>query len=418
MSEVSFLDQVREEIRLAVERLGYNENVYKYLRNPRRTLEVHIPIIMDDGRLETFLAYRSQHVAVLGPYKGGIRIHEQVTKGEVEALATLMTLKNSVLDLPYGGAKGGIIADATALTVNEKERLCRGYVRGLRTMVGPKFDIPAPDVGTDAKAISWMLDEYLKMTHDIDFSAFTGKKTNIGGMEGRADATGLGVAFAVREACQRLNIDLSKARVAIQGFGNVGQGAAKSLVRLGAQVVAVTDARGGVYNPNGLNLWALLEHAAQFGTVAGFVGTDPITNAELFHLDVDVLVPAALENQITAQNAPHIRARIVAEGANGPTSPEGADILFDRGIQVIPDILANGGGVTVSYFEWVQGQQGGIRWPLSEVEHRLDLYMSNSFRFVWNMAQKHGCSMRDAAYMHGVDRLAHGMLERGWLKSL
>lgn len=418
MSTYSLLDQVRDEIRSAVEKLGYNPKIYKFLRNPRRTLEIHIPVVMDDGRLETFLGYRSQHAALFGPYKGGIRIHPQVTKDEVEALAVLMTLKNTILDLPYGGGKGGIIADPTTMSEGEKERLCRGYVRGMRDMIGPMKDIPAPDVNTNPRIIGWMLDEWLKTHNDIDFATFTGKKTNIGGIEGRSDATGLGVAFVVREACARLGIDLQKATVAIQGFGNVGQGSAKSLARMGARVVAVTDAGGGVYNPAGLNLPQLLDYVNERRTVAGFPEAEPLGHPDLFTLDVDVLIPAALENQITEQNAPQIRARIVAEGANGPTTHEAADILHQRGITVIPDILANGGGVTVSYFEWVQSQQGGLRWPLAEVESRLDTYMTNAFNFVWAMAERHQCSMRDAAFMHAVDRMAHAMVERGWLSNI
>lgn len=418
VTTVSLIDQVREEIRVALQRLGYGDNAYKILRHPRRTLEVHIMVTMDDGRLETFLGYRSQHAALLGPYKGGIRIHPDVDKEETEALAMLMSLKSAVLDLPYGGGKGGIIADASKLSPREKEALVRGYIRGLRDTIGPKKDIPAPDVGTDARAISWMLDEYLKMHNEIDFAVFTGKKTNMGGVEGRGDATGLGVSYVVREACNRRGIDATKATAAVQGFGNVGQGSAKSLQRLGLKVVAVTDVYGGVQNPDGLDIPALIQWVNEKKSVVGFPGTTPLTNEELFALPVDVLVPAALANQITAEVARTIKAPIVAEGANGPTTTEGARILHERGIMVIPDILANGGGVTVSYFEWVQSQQGGLRWPLAEVEQRLDNYMSNAFRYVWNMAEKHSCSMREAAFMHAVDRLAHAMLERGWIDSL
>lgn len=418
MVALSLRDQVRDEIQQAVERLGYHPNIFKILRHPRRTLEVHIMLTMDDGRLETFLGYRSQHAALFGPYKGGVRLHPQVTKDEVEALAMLMTLKNAVLDLPYGGAKGGIIADPATLSPREKEGLIRGYIRGLRDTIGPRKDIPAPDVGTDARAISWMLDEYLKLQHEIDFAAFTGKKTNIGGVEGRADATGQGVAYVVREACARKGISLGQSRAAVQGFGNVGQGSAKALSNLGVRVLAVTDALGGVYNAEGIDVHALIDWVSQTRTVAGFPGTSPLTNEELFALPVEILVPAALENQITADVAGSVQASIVAEGANGPTTRDGARVLYERDIMVIPDILANGGGVTVSYFEWVQSQQGGLRWPLAEVEQRLDTYMTNAFRFVWNMAEKHNCSMREAAFMHAVDRLSHAMLERGWISGL
>ncbi len=415
MSAGGFLDAVREEIRMSVERLGYDINVYKYLRNPRRTLEVHIPVALDDGRLETFLGYRSQHAAVFGPYKGGIRIHEGVTKDEVEALAILMTLKNTVLDLPYGGGKGGIICDPRTMSEGEKERLSRAYIRALRDMIGPKKDIPAPDINTNPRIIGWMLDEFLKSHPDYDFSVFTGKSPIIGGIEGRKDATGLGVAYVVREACRELGLKLQGATVAVQGFGNVGQGTAKSLARLGARLVAVTDVSGGVQNPVGLDVNSLISWVNETGSVAGFPGSQPITNEALFALPVDVVVPAALENQITAELAQVVQASIVAEAANGPTTPEGAEILHHRNILVIPDILANGGGVTVSYFEWVQAQQGGLKWSLAEVESRLDIYMTTAFGNVWAARSRYGVSMRDAAFMYAIDRLAQGMVERGWI---
>lgn len=418
MENATFLDDVRAQILTAVERLGYSINIYKYLRSPRRTLEVHIPVIMDDGRLETYLGYRSQHAALFGPYKGGIRIHQDVTKDEVEALAILMSLKNTVLDLPYGGGKGGIICDPRSLSEREKERLSRGYIRGIKDMIGPRKDIPAPDVNTNPRVIGWMLDEFLKTHHEIDFAAFTGKRTNIGGIEGRGEATGLGVAYTVREACRRLKIDLTRATVAIQGFGNVGQGTARSLAGMGARIVAVTDVSGGAYNPHGLDVETLVAHVAGTGSVTMCSGSEPITNAELFALPVDVLVPAAMENQITDQVARTVKARIVAEGANGPTTPEGQQVLAANGVLVIPDILANGGGVTVSYFEWAQAEQGGLKWSLAEVQQRLDTYMTTAFRNVWDMSRRHKVSMHDAAFMYAVDRLAHAMVERGWLGSV
>lgn len=418
MSENTLLHAVREEIRQAVDYLGLNPNIYKYLRSPRRTLEVHIPITMDDGSMETFLGYRSQHAAVFGPYKGGIRIHQDVTKDEVEALAILMTLKNTVLDLPYGGAKGGIICDPRDLSEAEKERLCRSYVRGIRDMIGPRKDIPAPDINTNPRVIGWMLDEFLKTTDEINFAAFTGKRTTISGIEGRDDATGLGVAYCIREACRELKVDLRRATIAIQGFGNVGQGAAKSLARLGAKVVGVTDVTGGVYNSKGLDLHGLIVYTERNRGVAGFPGSDPLTNEQLFTLDVDVVVPAALENQITGEVAETIRAKIVAEAANGPTTTEGHKVLAHRDILCIPDILCNGGGVTVSYFEWAQTEQGGLKWSLAEVEHRLDTYMTTAFRRVWNTARRHDTTMPGAAFLYAVERLAEGMIERGWVHNI
>lgn len=412
-----FLD-TQQTIRSAVEKLSYSLNVYKLLRNPRRTLEVHIPVTMPDGSLETFLGYRSQHAAIFGPYKGGVRFHPNVTKDEVEALAMLMTLKNAILGLPYGGAKGGVICDPLSLPDQAVQQIARGYVRGLKDMLGPQKDIPAPDINTNARIIAWMLDEYLKIGPELDFSVFTGKSTNIGGIEGRTGATGLGIAYVVREACKVRSIDLKTARVAIQGFGNVGRGFAHAIAAMGASVVAVTDASGGVYNPRGLNLRALEEHALLHRGARGYKEAEAITNEELFALDVDVLVPAALEGQIDEHVANTVRAPIVAEGANGPTTPEGSQVLHDRGIMQVPDILANGGGVTVSYFEWVQDRQGGLRWSERKVERSLDRYMVHAFNAVRSTSERHKVSMKEGAYLFAVDRLANGMLERGWVQSL
>ncbi len=417
MNGVEFFRDTQETIYSAVQRLGHADSVYKILRYPRRTLEVNIAVTMPNGTTETFLGYRSQHAAVFGPYKGGVRFHPNVTKDEVEALSMLMTLKNAVLGLPYGGGKGGVICDPTSLEDATVEQIARGYVRGLKDMLGPHKDIPAPDVNTNAKIIGWMLDEFLKIGPELDFSVFTGKTTNLGGIEGRTEATGLGVAFAVREACRVRGINLSEARIAVQGFGNVGKGFAQAINRMGAKVVAVSDISGGVYNPNGLDLAALEAHQAAHRGVRGFPGADSITNAELFALPVDVLVPAAMEGQITAEVANSVRAPIIAEGANGPTTPEGAKVLFDRGIMQVPDILANGGGVTVSYFEWVQGRQGGLRWSLRAVERRLDRYMTEAFQAVHSYSQGHSVSMREAAFLFAVDRLAKGMIERGWIRA-
>jgi glutamate dehydrogenase len=413
-----FFADTQETIRWAVERLGYSENIYKLLRNPRRTLEVHIPVKMPDGSLETFLGYRSQHAAVFGPYKGGVRFHLNVTKDEVEALAMLMTLKNAILGLPYGGAKGGVICDPTTLPETAVEQIARGYVRGLKDMLGPKEDIPAPDINTNPRIIGWMLDEALKIGPELDFSAFTGKNLIIGGIEGRTGATGLGIAYMVREACKVRGIDLKKAKVAIQGFGNVGRGFAEAISQMGATVVAVTDVSGGSYNPNGLDLPALFVHVALAHGVRGFQGGDDLTNEELFALPVDVLVPAAMEGQIDEVVANTVLAPIVAEGANGPTTPEGSKVLHSRGIMQVPDILANAGGVTVSYFEWVQARQGGLKWPLKKVERYLDRYMVGGFRSVLEMSQRLGVSMRDGATLLAVDRLSQGMVERGWVRSL
>ncbi len=375
-------------------------------------------VTMPDGSMETFLGYRSQHVSIFGPYKGGVRFHPSVNKEEVMALAILMSLKNSVLGLPYGGGKGGVICDPTKLEDSTVEAIARGYVRGLKDMIGPYKDVPAPDINTNARIMGWMLDEYLKISHDQDFSAFTGKSTNLGGIEGRTPATGLGVAFCVREACRLRGIPLDSAKIAVQGFGNVGRHFALSVANMGAKVVAVTDYSGGLYNPNGLDLVKVAAYVDVNRGIKGFIEADEITNADLFSLPVDVLVPAALEGQIDGIVADKIKAPLIVEGANGPTTPEGAKVLHDRGIMQVPDILANGGGVTVSYFEWVQGRQGGLKWPLRKVERELESYMANAFRSVHSMAAQHNVSMREGAYLHSIDRLAKAMVERGWIKSL
>jgi len=418
LSGTSFFQDTQDTIRLAVERLGFHERVHKVLRNPRRTLEVHIMVNMPDGSIETFLGYRSQHVSVFGPYKGGVRFHPSVNKEEVMALAILMTLKNSVLGLPYGGGKGGVICDPTKLQEATVESIARGYVRGLKDMIGPYKDIPAPDINTNARIMGWMLDEYLKVSHDQDFSAFTGKTTNLGGIEGRTQSTGLGVAFCVREACRLRGISLESAKIAVQGFGNVGRHFAEAVAGMGAKVVAVTDYNGGLYNQNGINLVTLGKYADEHRTIKGFTDAEEIANTEIFSLPVDVLVPAALEGQIDGRVADTIRAPLIVEGANGPTTPEGAKVLHDRGIMQVPDILANGGGVTVSYFEWVQGRQGGLKWPLRKVERQLETYMVTAFRAVNEISQRHQVSMREGAFLHSINRLAHGMVERGWIKSL
>lgn len=418
MAGQDFFRSVQAILADAVRRLGYSDNVYRILRNPRRTLEVQIPVQMANGKVETFLAYRSQHVAIGGPYKGGVRIHPSVTKEEVEALAILMTLKNAVLDLPFGGAKGGIIADPVTLNGGEKESLCRGYVRGLRDMLGPDKDIPAPDVNTNERMMGWMLDEYLKTQREIDLTAFTGKSPVIGGVVGRTGATGLGVFMAMREACKIQRKELAGLRVAIQGFGNVGRHFAMAAAAHGAQVIAVTDVAGGVYAPTGLSVPDLAAHVAQTGSVRDFPGAAAISNAELFALPVDVLVPAALENQIDAAIARTVRAPMVVEAANGPTTPDGHRILVEHGILVVPDILANAGGVTVSYFEWVQGKQGGLKWPVAKVQRQLSQYMSRAFGAVHAVAGEYATDLREAACLLAVQRIAEGMLERGWLPSL
>lgn len=407
------LDVARGQIRAAVERLSLGADVFEILKEPQRVMQVSIPVHMDDGTLRCFTGYRAQHTNVIGPGKGGVRFHPDVTLDEVQALSIWMTFKCAVLGLPYGGAKGGVICDPAALSAREREELARGYIRAIAPIIGPDQDIPAPDVNTNAQVMGHMLDEYDRLRgHNVP-GLITGKPLVLGGSVGRGSATGRGCAIVVREAADRLGLKLSGLRVAIQGFGNVGSHTAAILSELGCSVVAVVDARGGAYCVQGIDIAALSQHVKNSGTVGGMPGTEPITSAALFALDVDIVVPAAIENQITVEVARRIRARIVAEAANGPTTPEAARILDQRGVLVIPDILASAGGVTVSYFEWVQNTMG-YYWTGDEVAEKLERLMVQSFRSVWAMRLRHGCTMREAAFMVGVERVAAAMAARGW----
>ncbi|HEY8449914.1 MAG TPA: Glu/Leu/Phe/Val dehydrogenase [Bacillota bacterium] len=407
------LEAARELVARGVELLGLDRSVYELLKEPMHFVEVSLPVRMDDGQIRVFTGYRSQHNNALGPFKGGIRFHPQVTPNEVKALSIWMTFKCSLLGLPFGGGKGGVICDPHELSVAELERLSRAYIRALAPMLGPGRDIPAPDVYTNPQIMAWMADEYSRLEHQNAFGVITGKPLIIGGSLGRDSATARGCVITIREAAARLGLDLRGATVAIQGFGNAGNDTARFLSELGARIVAVADSRGGVYNPAGIDVAALQEHKRQTGSVAGFVGS-PVDSRELLELPVDVLVPAALENQITEANAHRIRARIVAEAANGPTTPAADAILAERGVFVIPDILANAGGVTVSYFEWVQNLSS-FYWTASEVETRLEAMMVRAFDEVYRTHQSRGVKMRDAAYLVAVRRLAEAMKVRGWL---
>lgn len=409
---------VQRQLREACDSYGVDEQVYQVLSQPQRTMEVGIPVRMDDGSLRTFIGYRSQHIDVLGPLKGGVRFHPDVTMDEVKGLAMWMTFKTAVLGLPYGGAKGGIIVDPRDLSEREVEELSRGYIRALYPILGPERDIPAPDVNTNATIMGWMVDEYDKLRGYNSPGVITGKPIVLGGSAGRVEATGTGVVFTIREAAKRLGIPFEGATVGIQGFGNVGSHTALMLHRLGAKVVAVVDIYGGIYDPDGLDIPALYKFSREHGNVHEFPSgpnKQQIDSHGLFQLDVDILVPAALENQITAAVAPNIKAKIVAEAANGPTTPEGDAILRERGIFVIPDILCNAGGVTVSYFEWVQNVSG-YYWEADEVLEKLEKMMVRAFGDVYTMSTERNVPMRTAAYMTAVHRLTEAMAARGWVK--
>ena len=407
--------RAQQSFKEAVETLGLEPGVYEILKQPMRTFEVAVPFVRDDGTLQVFTGYRVQHNDALGPTKGGLRFHPDVNVDEVKALAMWMSVKCALLGLPYGGGKGGIACDVDQLSEREIEQLSREYIRAVSSVIGPDKDIPAPDVSTNPQIMAWMVDEYSRIRGENTFGLITGKPLVIGGSKGRVEATGRGLVFATRQLATEMGIDFTKARIAVQGFGNVGSVAATISYRLGASIVAVSDKDGGLYNPSGIDLDDLLEYKRINRNLVGYPKAEPISNKDLLELPVDILFPAALENQITADNAPNIQARIVGEGANGPTTPEADAILFDKGVMVVPDVLGNAGGVTVSYFEWVQNQSR-FYWSEDEVNQRLEDYMSRAMAEMHSMHERFGVTLRKAAYLVATDRLAQAMRVRGWLK--
>ncbi len=392
--------------------LGLDDGIHGILQKPKRELTVNFPVNMEAGGTRMFTGYRVQHNTSRGPAKGGLRFHPDTDIDEVRALAMWMTWKCAVVNIPFGGAKGGVVCDPHALTRAELEDLTRRYTTEISLLIGPNSDIPAPDVGTNGQIMAWLMDTYsMHAGHTVN-AVVTGKPLSIGGSEGRLDATGLGVVLATEEVFKKKDRSLDAATVAIQGFGNVGGAAARLFHKRGARIVAVSDVGGGVANAHGLDIPALVAHAARTGSVAGFAGAEPISNADILETPCDVLVPAALQGQITGENAPRVRAKMVVEGANGPTTPGGDAILHDRGILLIPDVLANAGGVTVSYFEWVQDIQSFF-WSEDEVNERLARIMRRAFAEVWAAGEKHGVDLRTAAYIVGVARVAEATLTRG-----
>ncbi|HSL93575.1 MAG TPA: Glu/Leu/Phe/Val dehydrogenase [Bacillota bacterium] len=408
MENLDVFKQVQKQIKDACDMLGLDNNYYEVLKQPERALEVAIPVRMDDGSVKVFSGYRSQHNTANGPAKGGIRFHPGVHYDEVKTLSMWMTFKCAVIGLPYGGGKGGITVDPRQLSKGELERLSRGFVRKLGDFIGPLVDIPAPDVNTNAQIMAWMVDEFNQMKGFNNPGVITGKPVLIGGSLGRTEATGRGVVITTREACHALNIDLKGATVAVHGYGNVGSYAGLYLQELGAKVVAAFDLGGGAYNADGMCAVKLLDQVTATGTVQGFPGASHISAADLFALDVDILVLAALENTITMENQHLIKAKVVAEGANGPVTAEATNKLFERGITLIPDILCNAGGVTVSYFEWVQNL-ANYYWPLEEVNEKLERNMVNAFSNVYSMAKHKNVDMRTAAYLVAIKRVGDAM---------
>ncbi|MFB5661639.1 Glu/Leu/Phe/Val dehydrogenase [Alteribacillus sp. HJP-4] len=397
----------------ALNKLGYPQEVYELMKEPLRLLTVRIPIRMDDGTTKVFTGYRAQHNDSVGPTKGGVRFHPDVTEKEVKALSIWMSLKAGIVDLPYGGGKGGIVCDPRQMSFRELERLSRGYVRAISQIVGPTKDIPAPDVFTNSQIMAWMLDEYSRI-REFDSPGFiTGKPIVLGGSHGRESATAKGVTICIREAAKKKGMDMNGARVAIQGFGNAGSFLAKFMHDSGAKVVGIADAYGALYDEDGLDIDYLLDRRDSFGTVTNLF-KERLTNTEVLEVECDILVPAAIENQITEQNADKIKAKIIVEAANGPTTWKATQILNERDILLVPDVLASAGGVTVSYFEWVQNNQG-YYWTEEEVEKRLEKVMVNSFENIYRLSQGRKVNMRLAAYMIGVRKMAEASRFRGWI---
>ncbi len=408
----SIFNAMLQEFDGAARLLGLDAGIWKILTTPKRQIIVSCPIQMDNGDIEVFTGYRVQYNITLGPAKGGIRYHPDVSLDEVTALAAWMTWKCAVAHIPFGGGKGGVVCDPTRMSRRELESLTRRYVAEIIDAIGPEKDVPAPDVNTNDQIMAWVMDTYSMHVGHTSTAVVTGKPIEMGGSLGRREATGRGVMIVTREAATHLGLDIKGATVAVQGFGNVGSVSADLLAKIGAKIVAVTDWKGGVHNPGGLDIPAMIEYYKQHKTIDGFPGGDPIDNDQLFTLPVDILVPAALENQITEDNAPVIKAKIVAEGANGPTTPEAHRYLHEHGVFVIPDILANSGGVTTSYFEWVQDRHGYF-WTEDEVNQRLEAKMVEAFHDVLQTSLKYKTDLRTAAYIVAINRVATVTKMRG-----
>lgn len=404
-SNGSIFNAMLQEFDGAAKLIGLEPGLWKVLTHPKRQIIVSLPVVMDDGHVEVFTGYRVQYNIALGPAKGGIRYHPDVSLDEVKALSAWMTWKCALAGVPFGGGKGGIICDPTKMSQRELEALTRRYIGEIADAIGPDKDVPAPDVNTNEQTMAWVMDTYSMKMGVSTTAVVTGKPIAMGGSLGRREATGRGVMITVREACKHLGIDIKKATVAVQGFGNVGSVSADLINKEGAKIVAVTDWKGGVQNAKGLDIPKLIEWTAQHKTVAGFPGAEPLDPSKIFEMDVDIFVPAALENQITDETAPKIKAKIVAEGANGPTTPDAHQSLYKRGVFVIPDILANSGGVTTSYFEWVQDRHGYF-WEEDEVNLRLEKKMVEAFNNTLQTSLKYKTDMRTAAYIVAINRVA------------
>ena len=397
---------------LAAQKLNLDEGLWKVLRYPNRELIVHIPVMMDNGHLEVFTGFRVQHSIARGPSKGGIRYSPDVTLDEVRALASWMTWKCAVVNIPFGGAKGGVICDPHKMSMGELERMTRRYTAELVEFIGPEKDVPAPDVNTNEQTMAWIMDTYSMHMRQTVTAVVTGKPLNIGGSRGRREATGRGIMIVCDEAIKKLRLNRESTRVIIQGFGNVGSNAAKLMAEAGYKIIGIAEVDGGLYNKNGIDLEALWNFREREGTIHGFPGAEVYDPAELLVTDCEILIPAATENQITSRNADRVKCKILAEGANGPTTATADDILGDKKVFVIPDILCNAGGVTTSYFEWVQDRQGYF-WKEAVVNEQLEHIMIGAFEDVVRYAETHGVNNRIAAYMLAIDRVAYTIRQRG-----
>ena len=408
----TLFDAMLQEFEVAAKILNLERGIWRILTHPKRQITVSCPVLMDNGEVVVFTGYRVQYNITLGPAKGGLRYHPGVTLDEVTTLAAWMTWKCAIAHIPFGGGKGGIIVDPNLLSKRELEALTRRYVSEIVDAIGPDKDVPAPDVNTNEQTMAWIMDTYSMHVGHTETAVVTGKPVALGGSLGRREATGRGVMICAREAAKHIGFDIKGAKIGVQGFGNVGSISASLLSQVGAKIVAVADWKGGVFNSKGLDIPKLLDYAGQNRTVAGFTGGDTLTNDELFKADLDILIPAALENQITMANAPGIRAKVIIEGANGPTTPDAHNHLHDRGIFVVPDILANSAGVTASYFEWVQDRHGYF-WTEKEVNERLEFKMMEAFTAVRQASVDYKVDMRTAAYIVAIKRVADVTRVRG-----
>lgn len=407
------LETAQKQIGYACDALGLEDAVCQLLKEPKRVIEVSIPVRMDNGSLRMFKGYRSLHNDSIGPGKGGIRFHPAVDMDEVKALSIWMTYKCGVTGLPYGGAKGGITVNTKDLSERELESLSRGYVQGLYQYLGPNIDIPAPDIGTDKRVMAWMLDEYMKLAGSYQLGFITGKPRELGGSQGRDDATGLGVSIIAAEAAKKIGLDINEASVAIQGFGNVGSYTVKHMQSISKKIVAIGLREGAIYNEEGLDYEDLKKHLERNKNLSNYPNAIKISSSDFWSLDVDILIPAAIENAITEENAESINAKIICEAANGPLTDDADKILRKKGVLITPDILTNAGGVTVSHFEYVQNTSS-MYWDIDEVVEKEKVVMTNAFNSVWDLSEEYSISLREAAYLISVKKLAEAMKLRGW----